>query len=146
MRIIFIRIAVPKLTYKMKFLKSLFASANVFTLSSESVQTFSESWPQIKVYYETLSKTTQAAEKGNLEPIKSNSENLLEKAEALSIEGMPAEYRNPKTIDNLLSLKKQTTVVDQLVKKDADDNQIKSALTKLHDIFYSIVEFCLNGK
>ena len=130
----------------MKFLKSLFAFANEFTLKSESVESFSESWPQIKVYYKTLSKTFQEAEKGNLEPIRSASENLLEKAEALTIEGMPAEYRNPKTIDNLLSLRKQTALVNQLVKKDADDEQIQAAISKLRDIFFSIVEFCISEK
>lgn len=130
----------------MKFLKSLFASANEFTLKSESVESFSESWPQIKAYYKTLSKTFQEAEKGNLEPIKSSSENLLEKAEALTIEDMPAEYRNPKTIDNLLSLRKQTALVNQLVKNDADDEQINSALSKLRNIFFSIVDFCITEK
>ena len=130
----------------MKFLKSLFASANEFTLKSESVESFSESWTQIRVYYKTLSKTFQEAEKGNLESIKSSSENLLEKAEALTIECMPTEYRNPKTIDNLLSLRKQTALVNQLVKNDADDGQIQSALTKLRDIFFSIVEFCISEK
>ena len=130
----------------MKFLKSLFASANLLASDSASAKSFTEGWPQIKVYYEILSKTFHAAEKGKLEPIKSNSEILVEKGEQLSIEGMPAEYRNPKTIETLHTLNKQTKLVNELVKKDVEDAEIKVALTKLHDTFYSIVGLCLSEK
>ena len=127
----------------MKFLKSLFASTNLIVLDSASANSFTKSWPKIKEYYEILAKVFHASEKGKLEPIKSNSEILVEKAEELSIEDMPAEYRNPKTIETLHTLNKQTKLVNNLVKKQADDSEIKLALTKLHDIFYSIVELCV---
>ena len=93
-----------------------------------------------------MSKTFYAAQKGKLEPIKSNSETLVEKAEELSIEAMPAEYRNPKTIETLHTLNTQTKLVNDLVKKDVDDAEIKLALTKLNDTFFSIVELCLTEK
>ena len=57
----------------MKFFKSLFASSDVFALSSASVQSFAEKWPQIKAYYEILAKTFNASVKGNLKIIKSES-------------------------------------------------------------------------
>ena len=130
----------------MKFFKSLFASANLFTINSASAKAFTEGWPQIKIYYEILSKVFHASEKGNLDNIKSDSWMLVEKAEALSIEGMPAEYRNPKTLETLLALKKQTKFVDDLVKDAAADPEIKKALSKLYDIFHLIVELCLSEK
>src|SRR6478609_4394317 len=117
----------------MKFLKSLFASANLFALNSASAKAFTEGWPQIKMYYEILSRTFHASEKGNLNTIKSDSRILIEKVEALSIEGMPAEYRNPKILETLLTLKKQTKLVDFLVQQNLDEAEIKSALTKLKD-------------
>jgi hypothetical protein len=130
----------------MKFLKSLFASANLFALNSASAKAFTEGWPQIKIYYEILSKDFHASEKGNLEDIKSDSWILVEKAEELSIEGMPAEYRNPKILETLLSLKKQTQLVDNHVQQNSIDAEIKMALTKLYDIFHHIVELCLSEK
>lgn len=130
----------------MKFFKSLFASANSFALDSASVQTFAERWPQIKFYYEILAKTFHASEKGNLRLIKSDSENLVLKAEELSIEGMPPEYRNPKILETLLTLKKQTKLVDFLVQQNLDDAEIKSALSKLYENFHSIVQLCLTEK
>lgn len=130
----------------MKFLKSLFASSDVFALNSESVQIFAEKWPQIKNYYETLAKTLSASVKGNLKQIKSDSGILVEKVDALSIEGMPAEYRNPKILETLLTLKKQTKLVDFLVQQNLDDDEIKTSLNKLKDVFHSIVELCLSEK
>lgn len=130
----------------MKFFKSLFESANLFALNSASAKSFTESWPQIKPYYEILSKSFHASDKGNLRIIKSESETLVIKAEELSIEGMPAEYRNPKTLESLLNLKKQTKLVDFLVQQNLTDPEIKAALTKLYEIFHSIVELCLSEK
>ena len=127
----------------MKFLKSLFASSDLFALDSASVQKFAEKWPQIKIYYEILAKTYTASVKENLEPIKSDSPDLVNRVEALSIEDMPAEYRNPKILETLLTLKKQTKLVDSLVQQNLGDEEIKAALAKLNEIFHSIVELCL---
>lgn len=130
----------------MKFLKSLFPSANLFALDSTSVKSLIEKWPQIKAYYEILFRAYQAAEKGNLDPIKSDSEILLAKAQALTIEEMPAEYRNPKTIETLHTLNKQTKIINDLVRTGADEAEIKLAFAKLHDVFHSIVRLCLSDK
>ncbi len=130
----------------MKFFKSLFASANIFTLNSVSAQTFTDEWPQIKDFYEILANTFQESEKGNFNTIKSSSLILLAKAEGLSIEGMPADYRNPKTLETLLALKKQTKHVDDLINQNVPNSEIKQAIKTLYDIFHSIVAICLTEK
>ena len=130
----------------MKFFKSLFAPANLFIINSASAKAFTEGWPQIKTYYEILSQDFHASERGILEDIKSDSWILVEKAEELSIEGMPAEYRNPKILETLLTLKKQTQLVNDFVQHQAPDNDIRVALSKLYDIFHHIVELCLSKK
>lgn len=130
----------------MKFFKSLFASASSFTLDSASARSLTENWPQIKAFYEIMLNPFYASEKGNLEPIKSSSSILLERADDLTIENLPAAYRNPKTIETILALRKQTQLVDELVNQDAVDEELKKALKKLKEIFYSIVEHCLSNK
>ena len=126
----------------MKIIKSLFAFAAFFALNSASAKTITERWPQIKAYHELMTKTYHPAEEGNLNPIKNHSELLMEKAEALSVETMPEEFRNPKTIETLLALKKQTQIVNDLVQNNADDDEITQALTKLHKTFHKIVSMC----
>ena len=126
----------------MKFIKSIFAFATIFAVNSVAAQSLTEKWPQIKAYHEVMSKTFHPAEEGNLEPIRKDAESLLEKANALSVENMPAEFRSPKLIETLIVLKKETKVVTELVKQKASDDEITKALTKLHDIVHQIVGLC----
>ena len=130
----------------MKFLKSLFASSRLLALDSASIKTFTESWPEIKAYYEVFSKTFHSSEKVNIEALKSESGLLTERAEALLIENLPAAYRNPKTIETLLTLKKQTNLVAVLVRENSPEAEIKSAAIKLKDTFHAFIDFCLSEK
>jgi len=130
----------------MKIIKSLLAFAAFFALNSVSAETFTERWPQIKAYHELMTKTYHPAESGDLEPIRTHSELLVQKAEALTVENMPKEFRNPKTIETLLVLKKQTKVVNDLVLEQAADHEITKALSALHDTFHKIVTMCQTKK
>lgn len=126
----------------MKIIKSLLALAAFFALNSASAQTITERWPEIKAYHEVISKSFHASEEGNLNPIKLNSELLVERAEALAVENMPEEYSSPKLIESLVVLKKETKKVNDLVQQKATDDEITKALAKLHDTFHKIVGLC----
>lgn len=126
----------------MKIFKSLFAFATFFAVNSVSALSHIEKWTEIKEYQEIMSKTFQHAEKGNLQPIKNEAEMLLEKAEALTIENMPAEFRSPKLIETLVVLKKETKKVTELVKQKSSDDEIKKALTTLNITFQKMVKLC----
>jgi len=126
----------------MKIIKSLVAIAIFFTLNSVSAQSVLERWPEMKTYHEIISKSFHAAEKGNLDIIKTNSENLVANAELMVVENMPEEYRKPKTIETLVELKRKTKVVNDLVQRKAADNDIKTALFKLHDVYHKIIGTC----
>lgn len=126
----------------MKIIKSLLALATFFALNSASAQTITERWPEIKAYHEVISKSFHASEEGNLNPIKLNSELLVERAEALAVENMPEEYRSPKLIESLVVLKKETKKVNDLVQQKATDDEITKALASLHDTFHKIVGLC----
>lgn len=123
----------------MKIIKSLFAFAAFFAFNSASALSITEKWPQIKAYHEVMLKTFHSSEDGNLDPIKNYSELLMEKAEALSVENMPEEFRSPKMIESLVVLKKETKTVNELVQQEATDDEITKALTKLYDTFHKIV-------
>jgi hypothetical protein len=126
----------------MKIIKSLLALAAFFALNSASAQTITERWPEIKAYHEVISKSFHASEEGNLNPIKLNSELLVERAEALAVENMPEEYRSPKLIESLVVLKKETKKVNDLVQRKATDDEITKALATLHETFHKIVGLC----
>lgn len=130
----------------MKIIKSLFAFATFFAFNTASGHSFTERWPEIKAYHEVIIKTFHSSAEGNLNPIKTNSVLLLEKAEALSVENMPEEFRSPKLIESLVVLKKETKTVNELVQQNAGDDEITKALGKLHDTFHKIVGMCQNEK
>lgn len=126
----------------MKFHKLLTVLLLFLALNAVSAQAKKEKWPQINAYHEVMSKTFHPAEEGNLEPIKKESQVLLEKAEAITEESVPSEYRSAKLSETLVVLKRETKKVNDLVQKQAPDATIVKVLTNLHDVFHQIVGMC----
>ena len=126
----------------MKCIKSLFAFATFFTINTASADELVKKWTQIKAYHEVITKTFQSNEV-NLDSMKSNSKILLEIAENLTVETMPEEFRNPKVIETLLTLKKNTLLVNDLVKNSASDTEIKEASQVLFSTFEKIKKLCV---
>lgn len=125
-----------------RIIKSLFDFLKPSALNAVAAKCITEEWEQIKYYHEIISYTCIEAEKENLDAIKSISQFLVEKAAALTIENMPAPYRNPKTIETLVLLKTQTNFVHQLVLKNNPDAEIKVELHKLNTTFKTIATHC----
>jgi hypothetical protein len=105
-------------------------------------QSLVEKWKPFSEYHELLSKTFHPSEEGNFGPIKEFSQELNSKAEALNVATLPQEYRNPKVESNLVILKKQTKLVNDLVKNKAPNAEIMRAFEDLHDIFHRIILLC----
>ena len=130
----------------MKLYKLFTALLLVFALNSLSAQAKKEKWPQINAYHEVMSKTFHPAEEGNLEPIKKDAQLLLEKADAITEESIPADLRSPKLLETLVVLKRETKKVNDLVQEKAPDATIMKVLSYLHDVFHEIVGMCSPAK
>ena len=125
--------------YKMKLIKSLIVITTLFILNTANAQTITEKWTQLNDYQELISKIYYAAENGNLEPIKNNSQILVDHSEALTDENIPVEFRSPKVKEIMVLLKRETKLANNLVQKNASDIEIKKALKNLHTTFLKIV-------
>lgn len=126
----------------MKITKSMFAFATFFSFGKNSKKTLTNNWLEINEYQELITKTYGKAKNENLELLKANSVLLFEQSEALTIESMPAEFRNPKTIETLVTLKKQTTAIYELMQQQHSNSDSMAALTKLHATFQQIIVRC----
>ena len=126
----------------MKSLKSTFAFANLFKLRKNSKKTITNSWFELNEFSEIIRTVYAFASKGNLEHLKSNYKILQQRADALTIESMPAEFRSPKTIETLVLLKKQTKLISELVQQRYSDQDINEALLKLYEPFQIIIGLC----
>jgi hypothetical protein len=99
-------------------------------------------WNEMEAFHEVMAKTFHPAEEGKLEPIRSRSQEMLEKAIAWQRSAAPEGYDQDAVKKTLKKLVKEAKEVDKLVQKNAGDNEIKEELSELHDIFHEIMEKC----
>jgi superoxide dismutase len=102
-----------------------------------------DDWPAIKDFHQVMSQTFHPSEEGNLEPIKTRSKEMVEKAEALKKSTIPTSFKKvqdiSKTIDELIEGSKR---LNKLVQSKANDKKITESLSALHDVFHKIIGFC----
>jgi hypothetical protein len=118
----------------------LFMAVN--TLSAQSLK----DWPELNSYHDVISRTFHPAEEGNLEPIKTFSETLTQKADELTKNAIPVAFNNKKVKDAVKNLQAKSKEVHILVARKASDAEIKKALTEAHDVFHEIVGLCTGEK
>ncbi|OYU81889.1 MAG: hypothetical protein CFE23_03170 [Flavobacterium sp. BFFFF1] len=109
-------------------------------------QTTFEKWPAIKTFHEVISQTFHPAEEGNLEPIKSRSKELAQKAEAINKSEIPAEFKTKEIIVAAENLQIQSWALHKKIKLGATDEEILKMLTALHETFHQIVGLCTKEK
>lgn len=99
-------------------------------------------WAEKDAFHEVMSKTFHPAEEGKLEPIKTRSGEMLEKAIAWKNSTAPAGYDMKLVKKDLGTLVKGVKKLNKMIKKNASDADIKAQLTELHSIFHGITEKC----
>lgn len=125
--------------------KILAIIAFLFTAGVASAQSM-DKWPALKDFHGVMSTTFHPAEEGNLEPIKTRSEELMNKAAALLKSDIPADFRTNAILNSAEKLQLKTKAVHKLVTSKAPDADIVKALTQAHDIFHEIVGLCTGEK
>jgi hypothetical protein len=99
-------------------------------------------WKELDDFHTVMAQTFHPAEEGKLEPIKSRSQEMIDKAVAWKNSEAPEGYDKKAIKKNLKELVKGAEEVHMLVKSNASDNEIKEKLSQLHDVFHQIVEKC----
>lgn len=128
----------------MKSLKmSLLVTLAVFVTSAVSAQFKLAQWPALKTFHGVMSETFHPSEEGKLEPIKTRSTEMYEKAVAVSKSAIPDELKAKKGIkEAVVDLVKGTKELDALIKAKSSDEVVKTKLAGLHDTFHKIIETC----
>jgi hypothetical protein len=99
-------------------------------------------WAELKTFHGVMSETFHPAEEGKLDPIKTRSGEMVEKAVTWQKSTPPSEFNKPEIKDNLKKLVKGSKQLDKMVKKEATDADLTKKLTDLHDVFHDIVGLC----
>ena len=104
-----------------------------------------ETWPELEAFHEVMSKTFHPAEEGKLDPIKTRSYEMVQKAIAWKNSTAPAGYDKNAVTKTLKKLVKGAKELNNMVQRNAADNEIKEELTELHEVFHEITEKCKSG-
>jgi hypothetical protein len=99
-------------------------------------------WKELDAFHEVISQTFHPAEEGKLQPIKTRSREMVDKAIAWRNSTAPEGFDQKAVKKNLKELVKSATELNDLVKSNASDPIIKEKLSHLHDVFHQILEKC----
>lgn len=99
-------------------------------------------WKEQDEFHEVMAQTFHPMEKGNLEPIRKRAGELAAKAKTWSKSKPPKALDTPKIKDTLKKLANESAALSKMVSKKASNEDIKKALTALHDRFHEVVGLC----
>lgn len=109
-------------------------------ISSQAQQ--KTSWKEMDEFHKIMASTFHPSEEGNLEPIKTRSREMVDKAVSWQKSNAPKGYNKNAVKASLKNLVSASKELHQLVKNNADDEVLKQKLSSLHDIFHEITEKC----
>ncbi len=130
----------------MKTFKFLVLTVLALAFTDVSAQSSMDKWPALKEFHGVMSQTFHPAEEGNLQPVKTRSEEMMNKAAALLKSDIPADFRTPAILNAAERLQMKSKALHKMVQAKASDADITKSLTELHNIFHEIVGLCTGEK
>jgi hypothetical protein len=122
----------------MKKIACLLVAAFLLTASVQGQK--KEPWKEMKDFHTVMSETFHPAEEGKLGPIKSRSQEMVDKAIAWKKSTAPEGYDQKAVKKSLKKLVAGSKELNKLVKENAADKVLTEKLSGLHDIFHEIME------
>jgi putative intracellular protease/amidase len=101
-----------------------------------------EQWKALDEYHKVMSSTFHPAEKGDLKPLFQQANDLAAKATLLKNAPIPAALQKDGLPKTIALLEKESKALALLVKAKKSEEELKKAITKLHDRFHEIMEQC----
>lgn len=127
-------------------IKSLAIILFVLAMNTVSAQSAFDKWPAIKAFHTVMSETFHPSEEGNLIPIKTRSEELMNRATDVLKSDIPADYKTPAILASAEKLQLKSKALHKMVVAKASDADIKKSLSELHNVFHDIVGLCSEKK
>ncbi len=120
----------------------LLAMIAFFAAPAFAQETEKAKWAELDAFHEVMSKTFHPSEEGKLDPIRSRSSEMVDKAVAWNKSKAPAGYNKKAVKGNLKELVAGAKELNKLIQDKAADDVIKAKLKALHEVFHGIVEKC----
>ena len=97
-------------------------------------------WDEMEIFHKVMSTTFHSAEEGKFEPIRTRSQEMLDKATAWEKSTPPEGYTKEKTAPLLKDLVKGSKKLHKMIKANATDKEIIEKLNALHDVFHDLMD------
>lgn len=114
----------------------------MFVFSVSSIAQEKAKWKEMEDFHTVMAATFHPSEEGKLEPIKTRSREMVDKAVAWQQSTAPAGYDKNAVKASLKKLVAGAKKIDKLVKSNAADDVLKQKLSALHNVFHEIMEKC----
>jgi hypothetical protein len=122
-----------------KLISALFVMFALFTAVQAQEK---KQWKEMHDFHGVMGSTFHPAEDGNLQPIRTRSQEMVDKAVAWKNSDAPEGYDKKAVKSTLKKLVAGAKEIDKMVKANASDKEITDKLTALHDVFHEIMEKC----
>jgi hypothetical protein len=122
----------------MKKIACLLAVAFVLNASLKAQEKMS--WKEMGDFHTVMSETFHPSEEGKLGPIKSRSQEMVDKAVAWQKSSVPAGYDKIAVKKSLKKLVDGAKELHTLITGKAADDIITKKLSELHDLFHQVME------
>jgi hypothetical protein len=99
-------------------------------------------WKEMDDFHVVMAATFHPAEEGNLQPIRTRSTEMADRAVAWKGSDAPEGYDKKAVNKTLKKLVQGAKEIDKKVKANATDKELVAELTALHDVFHQIMEKC----
>ena len=119
---------------------ALLIAALAFTQSGQAQKKVP--WKEMEDFHTIMGATFHPAEEGKLNPLKTRSSELVEKAISWKNSTAPEGYNQAAVKKTLKKLVKDSKEIKKMVQKNASDADLKEEITELHGIFHEITEKC----
>jgi hypothetical protein len=97
-------------------------------------------WKEMDDFHTVMSETFHPSEEGKLGPIKSRSQEMVDKAVAWKKSTIPDGYDKKAVKASLKTLVKGSKELNKLVKDNASDKVLTEKLSALHDVFHEVMD------
>jgi hypothetical protein len=126
----------------MKKLVAVMVFAAALLFSNVSFSQTKAKWKEMEDFHGVMGGTFHPAEEGKLEPIRTRSKEMVDKAVAWEKSTAPEGYDKKAVSATLKKLVTGTKELDKMVKAKATDQALVTKLSSLHDVFHEIMEKC----
>lgn len=99
-------------------------------------------WKELNAFHNVMSQTFHPMEAGNFDPIKKQAAELSARAKALESSSIPPAYKNDAVIQDVKTISAGAENLEKIINNGGSDDDIKVALTELHNNFHKLMGAC----